>query len=300
MQVITPNTVNDASLLSSNVPENEYPVWNSTTTYNLGDMLIYIAPNKHWVIRSLVASNVGNVPTGLNTDTKWVKVSETNRWKMFDLKSTSQTVATGSITVSIGNGSLTNGLYAGNLQGSKFTVTGKDQFGTVVYSYSTSLISTSGIVDAYTYFFEPIVFKKEIVLDDLPPYLLSTYDVSITGAGEVRCGTLILGYQQTPGATRYGMSIGIQDYSIKQADEFGDFVITRRSFSKRMSLDCYIPKAKTDAFIDFLNTNRATPLVWVGSDLYEGSYIYGFYKDYSVVVSYATESMISLQIEGLT
>lgn len=300
MQVITPYTITDANLLSSNVAENDFPAFNIETTYGVGDTLIYIAPNIHWVVRSLVAGNVGNIPTGLSTDTKWVKVSETNRWKMFDLKSTSQTVNTGSISVTLGISGLTNAIYIGNVQGNNITVTGFDQYGTQIYSYSSSLIQTSGIGDAFNYFFSPIVFKKEIVLDDLPPYSLTSYTISITSQSIAKCGTLIAGYLQDAGATRYGMSIGIQDYSIKQANEFGDFVITQRAYSKRMSLDAVVSKLKTDAFIDFLNTYRATPLVWVGSEQYEGSFIYGFYKDYSVVVSYATETLFNLEIEGLS
>ena len=80
MQAIRPYTINDINLLSTNVPEADYPVYNQLITYALNETLIYIDTNKHWVIRSLVADNVGNIPTGLDTDTKWVKVSETNLW----------------------------------------------------------------------------------------------------------------------------------------------------------------------------------------------------------------------------
>lgn len=329
MQVITPFIVNDANLLATNIPENDFAPYDQTATYSIGQKVMFIDINKHWVIRSLVNDNTGNIPTGLNTDTNWVKVSETNRWKMFDLKSTSQTVSTvplsndsaeamfddnyfdepyfdteaeseqNGIQVTLGVTSLSNALYVGNVQGSTLTVTGQDQNGAQIYSNNISLISTAGIIDAFTYFFSPIVRKKEIVLT-LPPYSLTTYEVTIAGQGEVKCGTLLIGFSQRLGETRYGMSMEIQDYSIKQANEFGDFVITERAFSKRVNLSAYVLKAQTDYFIDFLNTYRATPLVWVGSGQYEGSIAYGFYKDYAAIVNYPTHTVFDLKIESLT
>jgi hypothetical protein len=329
MKVISPFVVNDANLLASNVPEDDYPIYDPAAIYAIGANLIYIAENTHWVIRSRVDNNQGNIPTGLASDTNWVKVSETNRWKMFDLKSTSQTV--GSFATSVGDGGtlfddaifdslifdaevsssngidvtvsatgITNAAYVGNVQGSRLQLTGYDVNDNLIYSSNVSLISTDGIVDAYSYFFSPLVFKRELVFTDLPPYGLCSYQLVITSASECRCGTFLLGFMREPGASRYGMAISIQDYSIKQANEFGDFVITERAYSKRLDLSAYVAKPKTDAFIDFLNTFRAKPLVWVGADQYEGSVVYGFYKDYNAVVSYPTETLFSLQIEGLS
>jgi hypothetical protein len=301
MQAIRPYTINDINLLSTNVPEADYPIYNQLSTYAINETLIYLDTNKHWVIRSLVADNIGNIPTGLDSDTKWVKVSETNRWKMFDLKTTSQTINAGSIDVTIGLTSITNALYVGNVQGATLTVIGKDQYDVEIYNNTLNLVSTDGIYDPWTYFFNPIEFIEEVVLDDLPPYALSDYQITVSSpSGNVAIGTTVLGYIQELALTRYGMTMSSIDYSIKQANEFGDFVITERGYSRTVDLNAYVPTSNKNSIISFMNRYRATPIVWIGSGSYLGSISYGFVKNYEVTAAGPNETRLQIKIEGLS
>lgn len=301
MLIIKPETVNDATLISTNVAENDYLLWDILASYSINDTRIYVTTDKHWVIKSLVNGNVGNAPTGLDSDTNWVKVSETNRWKMFDLKTTSQTYNNDSIDVTIAGTGMNNALFLGNMDGTSITVTVKDKFDTTVYTYSGDLIDTSGIYDPYTFFFSPVVKTTDLLLIDLPIYALATYQVVITNTGSVaKCGTMLVGQQASAGNTNYGMQIGITDYSIKSANEFGDFIITERAYSKNISLQSRIVKEAIPSVVNLLNSIRATPVVWVGSSEYPSSYIYGFYRDYNVLVDYPSHSLINIEIEGLS
>ncbi len=51
-----------------------------------------------------------------------------------------------------------------------------------------------------------------------------------------------------------------------------------------------------------LSDIRATPTVWVGSEdpQYEPLVIFGFYKDYTVDITYPTASLTRIEIEGMT
>lgn len=301
MKIIKPEYTNDATLQATNVAESDYATFDITTTYSINDTVIYIDDDVHWVIRSLVGSNVGNIPTGLDTDTKWVKVSETNRWKMFDLKTTSQTYNNDSIDVTLVGISFIDSIAALNIDGANIQIIGKDQFGTTFYDSTISLISTDGIYDPYTYFFSPIVKLTDIVIADLPIYALGTYQAIITNTGGVaKCGTLLIGKVIDVGGTEYGMKIGITDYSIKQANEFGDYVITERAYSKNLTLTTSIQNNQVNSLINTFNTFRATPIVWLGADDFSSSFVYGFYKDYGVIVQYVTHSKIQFEIEGLS
>jgi hypothetical protein len=301
MQTITPNLVNDATLLSTNVAENDYPQWDAGTTYALGAMLIYVVANTHWVIKSLVASNVGNTPTGLDTDTKWVKVSETNRWKMFDLKHTSQTINSTSISVTIANPSMVDGVYFGNLSGTSITISGVDQFDTSIYSSTVSLVDNSNVYDPWTYFFSPILYKTDFVITNLPPYSLTKYTITISNpSGNAKCGTLLMGQVTNFGDTNYGMTAGLLDYSVKRANEFGDFVLTERAYSKTLNIAVRSTKSQTDPFMAYAIRYRATPIVIVGSIDYTMSYIFGFFKDVKGVVDYPSYSLFSVEFEGLS
>ena len=44
----------------------------------------------------------------------------------------------------------------------------------------------------------------------------------------------------------------------------------------------------------------ATPCVWIGDNNYASTVIYGFYKDFDVVINYHTVSDCNLELEGLT
>lgn len=302
MRIIKPEYTNDATLQSTNVAEADYPAWDSLTSYALNDTLIYIDTNKHWVIRSLVAGNIANIPTGLASDTKWVKVSETNRWKMFDLQTTSQTFNSVSIDTTIVGINFVDSIAALNISGATIQVIGKDQFGATFYDVTKSLVSTEGIYDPYTYFFSPLVFLADIVLTDLPIYSLSTYRVIISNpTSTAKCGTLLIGKVIDVGGTEFGMRIGITDYSVKSAqNEFGDFSITKRAYSKNMQLTSFIDNAQVSAIANMFNELRATPLVYLGADSISASFIYGFYKDYGVIVEYLNNSKIQFEIEGLS
>jgi hypothetical protein len=301
MDIIQPESTNDVTLLSTNIAESDFPEFQIDVEYSINDTVIYIGNNIHWVVRSKTNENIGNFPTGIETDLNWVKVSETNRWKMFDLQTTSQTVNLDSIDVTIASVSQTDSLALLNISGAWLDVLIKDQFDNEIYSVSQSLVSTNGIYDPYTYFFSPIVFIQDIIFTDIPPYALSTVQVVISNEDNlVKCGSMLIGKLISAGLTEYGMGIGIVDYSVKTTNEFGDFVITERAYSKTLELTSYVDNTEVDRIANFLNTFRATPVVWIGSSQYGSSFIYGFYKDYAVIVQYPTLSLLNIEIEGLS
>lgn len=301
MLTITPNAINDSTLIATNVAESEYPLWENTITYALGDMRIYLTTNTHWIVKSLASGNVGNTPTGLSTDTKWVKVSETNRWKMFDLKHTSQTVNASEITVTVANASMVDGAYFGNITGTSLTINGVDQYDASIFSSTISLVDNSNVYDPWTYLFAPILYKTDYVITDLPPYALTKYTITISQpSGNAKCGTFLMGQVTDFGDTNYGMTAGLLDYSVKRANEFGDYVLTQRAYSKTLNIDVRSEKGKTDPFMGYVIRNRATPLVIVGSIDYTMSYVFGFFKDVKGIVDYPTHSLFSVEFEGLS
>jgi hypothetical protein len=301
MQVIVPVAVNDSTLLSSNVAEGDYPDFSISTEYAVGAYAIYVTTNTHWVIKSLVANNIGNYPTGLDTDTKWIRVSDTNRWKMFDLKHTSQTVNAGSISVTIASVSMTNALYLGNVDGASLSISAIDQYSNSIYNETLSLVDNSNVYDPWTYFFAPILYKTDVAITDLPPYAITEYTVTLSKpSGTVKCGTFILGQLNDFGNTDYGMKTGLLDYSVKRANEFGDYILTQRAYSKTLTIDVRVKKNMTDPFMGFIVRYRATPLVFIGHIDYAMTYVFGFFKDSRSVVDYPKHSLFSYEIEGLS
>ena len=301
MKIIRPFTVNNAALTSSNVAETDYAAYNAGTTYALNTRVIYVVGENHWVIESLQNGNIGHTPTGLTTDTWWLKVGNTNRWRMFDTSVQSQTTNADSIDVSLLVNERANAVALLNISAASVHITMTDAIDGVVYDQIYSLVSDSGITDWYAYFYEPIVRKNDFTVTDLPSYVNATLDVVLTATGEtVACGGLITGLQRYLGATQYGASTGITDYSVKEQDAFGNYSILERAFRKRADMSLFVDNVFIDQLQIILSGLRATPTLYIGTEEYANTIIYGYYKDFNINVTYTNNSICTLELEGLT
>jgi hypothetical protein len=298
-KIVQPITINDAALLSTNVSEVLYPNYDAGYVYAVGERVHVIAPDVHQVYESLIAGNVGNTPS--TSPTKWVYVSVTNPRLMFDQSVTSQTENPDSIDVSIQTTGRNQCLTLLNVSGAEVHVTVVDELDGVVYDQTFSLVSDSGIDDPYAYCFEPIVRLQDLTVLDLPMYASPIVNVTISAPGEtVKCGALLLGPPTDVGETEYGASVGIQDFSVKQQDDFGNYSIVERAFRKRANFNVVIESVRVDTLHSFLASLRATPTLYIGTNEYSSTAIYGFFKDFTIEIAYPTESVCSLEIEGLT
>lgn len=261
----------------------------------------------HKIYESLVAGNRSNYPPTdvLATVPKWLEISATNRWKAFDQKVGSQTSQATSITYTITPGVIVDSIAFLNLDAVTVRIV-STAGGVVVYDKTTDLISTVitgsyGVYDWYSYFFSTEFKLTDIVFLDLPPYLNAILTITITyTGGTAKVGGIVLGVQANLGITQYSPSIGIHDYSIKEQDVWGVYSITERTFSKKMSCDILVESVSIADVQNLLASYRSTLLIWIGSEDYPSLIVYGFYKDFNIVISYPTFAIMSLEVEGLT
>ena len=299
MKIIRPLAITDAVLISSNVPEDDYPAYSPGTTYALGARVAVICPDVHLVYESLQAGNVGHAPA-TNPDF-WVKVGPTNRWRMFDASITTQAENPDSISVSLATSGITNGVVLLNIDCTGIHVQAVDAILGVVYDKNINPALTSGISDMYSYFMEPISRITEMALTDLPAYSNMRINIALTNIGRtVRCGGVVVGQMRKMGNLQYGAKIGIADYSVKTRDAFGNFDVIQRAFSNKATWSLWIESGEVDLVKRLLSQYRATPIVYIGADTYASTILYGFYKDFSIDISYPTISICSLELEGLT
>lgn len=302
MRIIRPVDVTDATLTSSSIAETDYGEWASGTTYGLAAYCIKAAT--HRIYKSLQAANTNHDPESeadpLNP-VWWQDWSATNRWKMFDALVGVQSTAADSIAVTVTPTALVDSVVLLNLSAASVQVTMTDAADGVVYDETVSLVSDSGIQDWHSYFFEPIVRQADFSVSDLPRYLGAAIAITATDTGgTVAIGECILGLSREIGSTQAGARIGIRDYSVKTQDDFGNYSITERAYSKRGTFTLTVDAGFTSALQTILASYRATPAVYVGSDAHSATLIYGFYKDFDIDIAYPDVSLCSLEIEGLT
>jgi hypothetical protein len=307
MKIIRPVALTDAMLTSSNVVETDHTAWNVATAYTAGNRCI-VTTGVHKIYEALVNVTGGNSPEidVLATVPKWVEVSSTNRWKAFDNKVGSQTSNATSITYSIEPGEIVDSIAFLNLSAFSVQVVVTDPVEGEVYNVTTDLARTllSGpysVVDWYTYFFSPFSYITDFTLFDLPPFVNAVIDITITyTGGTAEVGSIVFGLQATLGNTLYSPTVGIHDYSIKEQNAFGEWEVTERAFSNKMTCDFTVETAYISEIKNMLASYRASLLIYVAEESYSSTIIYGFYKDFSIVISYPSYAVCSVEIEGLT
>lgn len=285
-------------LTACNVPETDQTAWSAITAYVVGNRSLF----NHKIYYCNV--NNTNCQPDLNTGgvtPKWTDEGYDNRWKMFDQLVGSQTSQADSITLTIAPG-LIDSIAFLDVSAATIDIVMTDPTEGVVYHETLNLASGSHIVDAYTYFFEPIILTDAAVLLGIPAYSAASIAITITNTGSnAKIGTLVVGMQYDLGGTQYSPTIGITDYSTKTTDTFGNYTIVQRVFSKRMSCELFLDNTAVDALQRTLAAYRATPVVWIGADSqFSSMIIYGFYKSFSIVIPYPNNSTCSIEIEGLS
>lgn len=308
LQILKPTAITAAMLTSSNVPEPatgadpDPAAYNGASTYALAAR-VHVASN-HTIYQSAQAGNVGHDPTTDTTGTWWTAVGPTNRWRMFDERNSSQTTRTGGIDVTITPGVICNALTVDNVtETGAIQVSVTDPVDGLVYDKTHSMSAPISASEYYAWFFDPFVYKTTLVLSDLPTYPSAAIRVqAITGVSSVAgIGVLVLGQMRTFGlGVNSGAKVGIQDYSIKTRNAFGDYEITERAYAKRATFEMWVARQEVDALRDFMASVRATPCVYILSDLYASTVLYGFYKDFEISIQYRDYSVFNAQIEGLT
>ena len=289
----------DSALISSNIAETDYAAWAVGTTYALAARVIVVGTNIHKIYESLQAGNLGHDPA--TSPAWWIEVSNTNRWKMFDQSVQLQSSNPTTIDVSIKPTQRVDSVALLNISAYSVQIKMTDATDGLVYNTTTILASDSGINNWYSYFYEPVVRMTDFVANDLPPYSNATIEVILTETGGTAyCGGFMVGLQQFLGNTQYGAKVGIQDYSVKTIDAYGNYTVLQRAYKKTATFNLQLYTSLVDQVMAVLTPLRATPIIYYGADGFDATVIYGFYKDLAVTIAYPEISTCTLEIEGLT
>lgn len=291
----------------SNVLENDNPEW-VVGSYALGEvfMVAVDTPDIHRNFESLVGSNTTNPvddqppPLGTGTGANWLNLGATNRWAMLDTVNGTQTTNAESIEIGITPGQIINAIAVLNVNAATVQVIVTDPTESVVYDRTQQLISNSGINDWYAYFFTPIVRQTDVVFLDLPAFSAASIEVIVTEpGGTAAVGVLAFGVQNNIGISVFGVGLGITDYSIKETDAFGNFTIVPRSFADIADYPIVIETSRVGAIKNLLSSLRTTPAIWIGSELRPETIVYGYYRDFDIVISGPNKSECNIEVEGL-
>ena len=288
------------SLVISNVDENDHPDWDDEVTYVAGQQVIVRGDN-HRVYEALGGSTDSFPP---DNPEDWLDQGATNRWRMWDMAvgSEKQTVGNssdGSVEVLVDLSQPVNSVVLLNMDGVDVEVTMRDSGGNEVYTHYKILMLPSP-ADWWSYFFAPRRRAKMLVLTDLPPVRPSTIEMTLKGGSDdARIGKMIVGQGFDIGCARYGTSVGILDFSRKERDPFGNNFVLERRYIDRAEFDIQVPTPRVDEVKELLAELRATPVVYVGKETFQSTVIFGFFRDFSIILSGPKQSDCSMEVEGI-
>jgi len=270
LQLLQSVAITDGVLTATNVPENDQPVWSAGTTYPYGARVI--RAHRQW--ESLVVANLGNEPG--EGSAQWADIGPTNRWAMFDDALGTLTQAAGSIVVTLDPVEAVNAIALLDVTAASVRVEAAG------YDWTAAPSSDAGTA---------------LFLD--MPATTGPITVTITGAGTVSVGTLMMGNLVGLGITEASPTAAITDYSRKETDEFGDVTVVERAWAKRMDARALLRTDAVDMVFNRIATVRGRPCLWIGAPDIDALSAYGFFKDFSIEIG-ENVSTLSLSVEGLS
>ena len=284
---------------NTNVAASTYPAYSSGATYakganakatNAADGLVY-------EYESLADDNTGNP---LTDPTWWLNLGPCNRDAMFDSRTSTVTTGSGDIVVTVSPGEFFDTITLLNIQDSTGVSVSVDRGATNLYSDTQSL--SEDVTSWYDFFFSPLgeqetkaVWNQEVFYSD------ATVTVTVSGTTP-SVGLLLIGRAREIALTEYGASIGIEDYSTKETDQWGRTLLIEREYADTADVKMVLDTGQVDAIRRTLADLRATPALYNLNN--EGSrfqslVIFGKYDDFSIDIAYHTTAYCTLRLTGL-
>lgn len=300
-------------LVSTNVAADATAEYHSGTAYFAGNQVKVTgtgggASTATFKIYEALQSTTGNDPTTdvgtvtQFTGTYWREVGTVDEYKMFDNVPQDQTVNATSIAVEIQTGELITALGLVNVDAADVNITVTDAAEGEVYNQTFDLVSDSGIDNWYDFFFEPVVRFSNFAVFDLPPYLDAIVSITLSvSSGDVSCGACVVGNSLDLGDTQYGAEFTITDYSeIDYDTEAKRVTFQEGSYTDDGTFEIFVDNAKFSHLKQALTSLRNAPTVWVADVDRTGTILFGYYREFELILSGPTISLCNLEIAGLT
>ncbi|MBX3588856.1 MAG: hypothetical protein KF796_19665 [Ramlibacter sp.] len=296
-----PYGVTDSMIVSSTVPEDDYPEWDPDAAYAAKERCIRSAAGIHRVFERLIAGTTATLPEedALN----WADVSATNAWKLFDMYEDTVTVADSPLTIVLSCGRITS-LALTRVQADELTIT-ETSGASVVFNPDPQSLDASILRHWRDYFFAPKRQVDVVTRLDVPPYSDGVITITLTKAtGQIQLGKLVVGTATELGELQYRSRVRRLQLSRIERGPFGNLKTTRLRSIPQVSASLVTKTeivAQVDAVLDDL---RATPAVWIlianaNNPFAKMHTIVGLSMDSEVSPDNAKEAITNLQIEGI-
>lgn len=302
MRMTTPITINDSNLTSTTATYLTSE-WSSGSDYAVGDLAHSLTTER--VYEALIASTSADPkdpatsPLDGSDNPYWLDIGPTNPRAMFDQQNFTQTTASGSLEVVITPNKRVNTASFFNMSGANTlnievtSVLG----GGVLFNQDYELSQPSG-VNLWEYLYGEWKDVRNVTANGWFPWNDVVITATWTGA-DIGVGNAVYGREFLIGEVAEGLTINPRDFSLFEQEESGEFDYIPRESTLDISGRVRVDKSTVDPLVNELASVKS-PRVWVVSDEYSSTIIYGVNTSFPIKLSVADEAqMIDFKITGL-
>ncbi len=282
-----------------------YPNWDSATTYNFGEVLFH----EQYYYKSVVDNNLNVTPT--DNPSEWLRWSVSNRYAQIDLRATTYTtwdattatVPADNALISTFNNESYDIISFGGVSGASITVELYDNGDTLIHSETRVIYNRPNSNSWYNYYFDEFEIGVDAsFLFRLPPqsggYITTTVEADGDGAAQV--GYMVAGSSVYVGDSLFGASLGLEDNSLIEIDDFGITTIVKRTANSFMDVDVVFPSQQVKQMERKASEVFGKIALFIGDESVDSGYEHlatlGYIEGYTTVLSNPIQTQASYSI----
>lgn len=203
----------------------EYPDWSSTTTYNIGDNVLY----GNYIWKNSFTSNINNIPS--DESPYWVKFGTSNYYSLIDPQSKTKTTVVGNDLIVKFPANYIDTIAIGYFTAATVRIENLDASNNVLLTQEYNQSINEDVFDYYDYIYAPYSDSTDKakyfnIIKAGTQIRVSFLKGSYSG---VSVGFLVGGTAVNMGKTVENVKLGWQSFSLRNTDEFGVMSITKRA-----------------------------------------------------------------------
>lgn len=300
LRITVPVAITDAMVTATDVPEADYAAWAGGTTYALGDRCI----KGHKIWESAQAANTGHDPE-TSGSAWWLKVSATNRWRLFDLEQVTSTSKPSSMYYEVEPGQPINSAHMLGLWD-------VDSVQLRVYDGATLAFdggqNASGLLptdsDWWAYCYGPWMLSDQQHYADLPYIVAPKIRVDYTGGSAMSTQVLMLGNDTVFGTqhstgVQAGVRIRFDRSSSFKPNEFDIPTMKTSALVATVNFTLILLSSDVDTLLDFYRDYGSQVCLFTVSDRWRATQVLGLITSLEPMLHGPVYSEFAFEIRGV-
>lgn len=300
LRITVPVQITDAMLTATDVAEADYATWASGTAYGLGDRCI----KGHMIWESAQAANTGHDPESSGS-AWWLKVSATNRWRLFDLEQVTRTTSSGSMYYELEPGDPISSIHLLGLKGTAYAQVRIYDGATEVFDggqNAAGILPTAS--DWWAYCYGPWTLSDQQHYRELPYIVAPKIRVDFNADSAQSVQVLMLGNNTTFGGSpdagvlsgvrvRYDRSSSFKD------NEFAIPTMKNSALVATVSFNLLVRSSDVDELHDFYRDHGSKVCLFTISDQWRVTQVLGLITSFETLINGLVYSEFAFEIRGV-